>query len=138
MTDHALVLNLSDELYEIIKKTAESSRHSLEEAAIALLELPYSLADLETEIENLNSYSHVQLWAVVYKHLSAEQSARLQVLIDKSKTPLFTGSEKTELDALVSLVDRYMLLRTEALVLLQKRGYDIKSYLNPQCVSFSV
>ena len=138
MTGHALVLNLSDELYEVIRKTAEMSKHSLEDAAIALLELPHLLSDLETETKNFNSYSDVQLWAVVYKHLSAEQSARLDVLLDKSKTPLITALEKTEAEALVSLVDRYMLIRTEALVLLQNRGYDIKSYLNPCSFTLNV
>jgi hypothetical protein len=42
---------------------------------------------------------------------------------------LLNVNEQTELEQLVSLVDHYMLLRSEALLLLKQHGQNIDTYL---------
>ena len=57
------------------------------------------------------------------------QSLRLRELSAKRKQETLTADEERELDDLLNLVDRQMLLRSEALLLLKQRGQDVESYL---------
>jgi hypothetical protein len=71
----------------------------------------------------------VQLWAIVYRRLAWNQSLRLHELSTKYKSDELSTDEQVELDALLDRNDHYMLLRSEALLILQQRGADIQSYL---------
>ena len=75
------------------------------------------------------SYSDTQLWAVVYRRLAWPQSQRLHELSAKNKLEKLTEDEQSELEYLLTLNDRAMLLRSEALLLLKNRGHDIATYL---------
>ena len=86
-------------------------------------------ADLATSLAALPGCADAQLWAVVYQRLAWPQSQRLHDLSAKSKLERLTEDEQRELEGLLSSNDRAMLLRSEALRLLQNRGYDIEAYL---------
>ena len=75
------------------------------------------------------SYSDAQLWAVVYQRLAWPQSQRLHELSAKNKLEKLTEDEQSEFEHLLTLNDRAMLLRSEALLLLKNRGHDIAAYL---------
>ncbi|MDE2635586.1 MAG: hypothetical protein OXI30_04410, partial [Chloroflexota bacterium] len=70
-----------------------------------------------------------QLWALIYQRLTQSQDSRMRDLLYRGSEGTLTKQEKAELKYHVDLVDRQMLLRSRALVLLKERGHDIDSYL---------
>ena len=79
-------------------------------------------------MNELSQYSDTQLWGVVNQRLSRSYSLRLQELSKHNKQGILSSSEQTELNSIIDMVDRYMLVRSEALLLLQQRGHDVRSY----------
>lgn len=75
------------------------------------------------------SPSDSELWATVNQRLAPLELQQLDQLMQQNKLGLLTGIEKEALDRLNDLVNQQMLERSEALVELQQRGYDIKGYL---------
>jgi len=70
------------------------------------------------------------LWAVVNQRLTTEQDIRLRQLIALGKQGQLSVDEQAEMERLVDLVDHQMLLRSEALLLLQQRRHDIRQMLD--------
>ncbi len=77
-------------------------------------------------VKDLQQYTDDELWSVVDQRLTQEQDARLRQLIALGKQGQLAADEQAEMERLVDLVDHQMLLRSEALLLLQQRGHDIK------------
>lgn len=83
-------------------------------------------------MKDLQHYTDDELWAVVDERLTTEQDTRLRQLIALGKQGQLSVDEQAEMEQLVDMVDHQMLLRSEALLLLQQRGRDIDAYLNPK------
>lgn len=83
-------------------------------------------------VKDLQHYTDDELWAVVDERLTTEQDTRLRQLIALGKQGQLSVDEQAEMEQLVDMVDHQMLLRSEALLLLQQRGRDIDAYLNPK------
>lgn len=79
-------------------------------------------------MNEMSQYSDEQLWGVVNQRLSRSQSLRLRELSKRNKQGILSASEQIELNSIIDMVDRYMLARSEALLLLQQRGHDVRSY----------
>jgi hypothetical protein len=128
-----ITLDLPDNLYEQVHQVAEQSQRPVESVVVESLCLlfipPSSSTDLATSLAALASYADAQLWGVVYQRLAWPQSQRLHELSAKNKLGSLTADEHRELDDLLTLNDRAMLLRSEALRWLKNRGYDIDAYL---------
>jgi hypothetical protein len=75
---------------------------------------------------NLSTLDDEQLWAVVDQRLAEPQDTRLRELIALGKQGQITSDEKAEMEDLINLVDHQMLLRSEALLLLKQRGYNVE------------
>jgi hypothetical protein len=75
---------------------------------------------------NLSTSDDEQLWAVVDQRLAEPQDTRLRELIALGKQGQITSDEKAEMEDLINLVDHQMLLRSEALLLLKQRGYNVE------------
>jgi len=129
MSQKLITLPISDELYERLQETAEASDRTVEEVLLETIDVTFQTNTDLAPLEALTNYSNEQLWGVVYSRLSWSQSLRLRELSDKNKQQELTEAEETELDRLIDLVDQYMLLRSEALLLLKQRGQDINAYL---------
>ena len=69
------------------------------------------------------------LWAIVNQRLTPAENGRMDVLMGKNSSGNITESERNELQTLVDKVNQQMLERTEALIELKERGYDINAYL---------
>lgn len=128
-----VTLEIPDELYQSVQEAADATDRSLEAIVLGSLELlfkkPSPLSNLESLLNALSAYSTPELWAVVYRQLPWSQSARLRELSAKRNQAMLAEIESAELDQLVDLVDRYTLLRSEALMRLKERGEDISTYL---------
>lgn len=133
MSERTVTLQIPDDLFESLRETAVASERPVEtvmlESLIELFQRPSLTTHIEVLLSELGAYTNEQLWAVVYRRLPWTQSLRLRELSAKGKQGLLTEVETTELEQLVDLNDRYMLLRSEALLLLQQHGQDVNSYL---------
>ena len=81
-------------------------------------------------VKDLQHYTDGELWSVVDQRLTQEQDTRLRRLIALGKQGQLTADEQSEMEQLIDLVDHQMLLRSEALLLLQQRGHDIRQMLD--------
>jgi hypothetical protein len=134
MSDQSVLVELPQELYERIKAAAQLSARPINAIVIesldALFHAPPEGESIESVLEAMPGYTDAELWVVVYRGLTWSQSLRLRELGEKAKQTELTHQEETELQHLLDLTDQMMLLRSEALLLLQKRGQDMTAYLN--------
>ena len=77
----------------------------------------------------LKNYSDEELWAVVQQRLIWSQDERLHKLVALGKQGQLTDQGKVELERLIDNVDHAMLLRSQALFLLKRRGYEVEKML---------
>jgi hypothetical protein len=133
MSGKSVTLDLPEDLYERVRQVAEQSQRPVErilvESIRLLFGLPSTSTDIATTLAAMPSYSDAQLWAVVYQRLAWPQSQRLHELSTKNKLEKLTEDQQSEFEHLLTLNDRAMLLRSEALLLLKNRGHDIATYL---------
>jgi hypothetical protein len=131
MTNKTITLDLPDTLYDRVQQIAEDSSRTPEMVLLESLNLMFepSSGSGAEELDQLTGYSDEQLWAVVHRRLPWTQSLRLRELVAQSKQGALSSKEKDELQLLLEQVDSYMLLRSEALLLLKQRGHDITPYL---------
>lgn len=129
MTRQSVTLDLPDELYARIQRAAEENRISLENMLVDSIELMFGDLPADETAESLETFTDEQLWAVVYRQIAFPQDARLRELTTLSKRGSLTSDEQTEMDNLVDYIDRYVLLRSKALLLLKQRGHDVERRL---------
>ena len=133
MSQSTVELQIPAEIYERARQIASDSNRSLESVLLDGLALLFGdLPDTSLSPDALKDYTDEQLWAVVHQRLAWPQDARLRELIALGKQGQLTTDEQAEMERLVDLVDHQMLLRSEALLLLQQRGHDTDTYLNPK------
>jgi hypothetical protein len=87
------------------------------------------VAPLDKQIEQVQQYSDVQLWAIIEEPFAAELDARMQTLNEISKRGQLTLEQQTELNSLAEQYAQYELLRAKTLVELKNRQFDIQAYL---------
>jgi hypothetical protein len=131
MAHQSVVVNLTPELYERIHHTAEHTNRSLESVLIESLALLFGDldADVDSLLSTLDSLSNDQLWAIIQRRLAWPQRMELQDLTAKSKAGALSPIEQSKLEDLLDQVDRYTLLRSQALLLLKQRGQKVEPYL---------
>ena len=131
MSDQPVLLQLPQELYERAHQIAEESDRAVESVLIDSLALLFGTRMTEDELmpELLQSLTDEALWAVVRRPLAWGQDIRLRELTAQSKARNLTPDEEIEIDQLVEAYDRYVLLRSQALMLLKSRGQDVERRL---------
>lgn len=132
MSEQAVLVKLSRETYAHLRDNAERSQRSVEDVlstvvALFSAQLP---EDLDEILDTMAAYTDDQLWHVVSMRLNLPDEKRLDNLIATSKLTSLTQQEETELDMLLKRFYRLILLRSEALLQLKLRGYDMDNYLN--------
>ncbi len=124
-------LEIAPEIEEYVRVIAEGENCSIEsilQEGLALLFGNNSI--VEYQLNRLCDCTDEQLWALVYQRLTQSQDYRMRELLYRGSEGTLTKQENAELQYFVDLVDRQMLLRSRALVLLKERGHDIDVYLN--------
>jgi hypothetical protein len=133
MAEKTITLHIPEELYEQVEKAAQASERPLETLLLDSISLfmnyPQMPQRLDKWVEQLSSFTDSQLWGVIYHRLAENDALRLSELSDKNTQGTISTQEWDELTSLLYLVDRDMLLRSEALLLLQQRGHDVQPYL---------
>ncbi|MYE26290.1 MAG: hypothetical protein F4X87_03545 [Chloroflexi bacterium] len=124
-------LEIALEIEEYVRVIAKGENCSIEailQEGLALLFGNDSI--VEYLLNRLSNCTDEQLWALIYQRLTQSQDSRMRDLLYRGSEGTLTKQEKAELKYHVDLVDRQMLLRSRALVLLKERGHDIDAYLN--------
>ncbi len=130
MDEATVELKAPVEIYEwaeiIAARRASSAESVLLEGLAALLG---PLSDFDLEPEELKHFDDDQLRKVVNQRLTWLQNMRLRELLRLGQSGQITDDESQELETLLELVDHQILLRSEALLLLRRRGNDIRELL---------
>lgn len=126
-----VVLSLPDDVVESFRSLAEANNRTVEDLIAETVTAHQPADSFDKLLAPLANYSSEKLWEVVNQHLNPTQQQRLDELNDKIESSIaFSDDEQAEMDALTHRIETQMLLRSEALVLLQERGVDIQTYLN--------
>jgi len=123
-------LHLPDDLYERLRAVADDMQRPVEDVLLDSLALLFGQPP-ELTPEQLDRLSDAQLWAIVYRPLAWPIEAQIRALDTQSKAGRLTVDEQHKLDELIAGYDRYVLLRSEALVRLKRRGHDVEQRLKP-------
>ena len=130
-----LELTLSNELYQQVKQRAGQANRTVQAEVIAAVEallatdnlaveLPPTLAE---EIAQLPFLDNDHLWQAARQIAPAEKNERMQALVLKQQAEGLTPTEQEEAQQLQFYAHRLMLIRAEAAVLLQQRGFNIST-----------
>jgi hypothetical protein len=77
----------------------------------------------EVSDQILDRYSDDQLWAIFHHFVPVMEQYRLRELKVQNESRDLTEEEHKEIDSLLNVLNSYMLVRSKALALLNKRGY---------------
>ncbi|MBA3873101.1 MAG: hypothetical protein H0X30_28540 [Anaerolineae bacterium] len=128
MTQAPILLQLPDEIYERLREIADDSQRPVESVLIDSLTLLFG--NLPTiNPQQLVTFSDEQLWALVHRLIAWRQDARLSELTRLSQQGSLSAADQSELESLIDTYDQYVLLRSKALLLLKKRGYNVEQHL---------
>ena len=127
----AQTIQVPDELYERLRRTAEAMRAPLDAVAGRALAagLPLSAADapegLREALRGLEELPDDDLWSVWRMAVEPAAVARHRVLLDKNAAGTLSSEEREELDRLREEADRVLLHRAHAAALLHWRGHAL-------------
>lgn len=130
-----LELTLTNELYQQVKQRAGQTNRTVQAEVIAAVEallatdnlaveLPPTLAE---ELAQLPFLDNDHLWQAARQVAPAEKNKRMQALVLKQQAEGLTPTEQEEAQQLQFYAHRLMLIRAEAAVLLQQRGFNIST-----------
>lgn len=125
-------IEISEEHAQTMREIARLAKQPIE---VVIAELAYhqitASETVDTQLEAVNRFSTIRLWSMVQRGLGFPDAidTRMLDLIQKGKAGIISENEQEELNNLIVIYDKFVLLRTEALVELQERGYDIQGYL---------
>jgi hypothetical protein len=133
MALQTVTVNLPKQVFHKVRQLARNKNRSVEDELVAVVEnaldegdvwagVPSDVAD---EVEQLRFLDDEHLWRAAQLTVAEEKSERMQILSQKQKAEGLTVAEKEEIEQLQHLAQRVMLVRAEAAVLLQERGYNI-------------
>lgn len=127
MVSLTIELEISPEVYERAKQIAQESQRSVKVVLQETLTLMFSSwQEFQIQPTELHHYSDEQLWAIVHRHLAWTHETRLRELVSQAKKERLPEKEYAEMEYLIDQVDHYMLLRSQALILLKARGHDVE------------
>jgi hypothetical protein len=80
-------------------------------------------SDVIPDLSLFETFSNDQLWDVIRQPFNAVQNIRLHQLTDQNQMGKeLTHAEQQEVNQLIQAYDRFILIRSMAMVTLQKRG----------------
>ena len=130
MSEASVNLAIPENILMRAQQIAQDSEQSVETVLVEGLNLLFgNFSEMFLSPDELQEYSNEQLWAIVYQRLAWPQDTRLRELAALGDLGQISADELDEMEVLIELVDRQMLLRSEALLLLKQRGQLVKSHV---------
>ena len=131
MAQPTIKLTIPLAIFERAEALTRDTSDSTESVLVDSLELLFpSIEDAAHDPTALDRFSDEQLWMIVRRRLTPKQEARCRELADRGNRGVITDSEIAEMESWVARVDNQMLLRSKALLILQRRGHDIDAYFS--------
>lgn len=127
-------LSLPPDLYARIQDAAAVSGRPLESVLVESLDLLFgaTVVDWDNLAAAIEVLPDAQLWALVYRRMPWPDRLRLRGLTAQSQATRLASDEQEELAALIDDADRFMVLRSRALSVLQSRGQRILEFIDPE------
>lgn len=130
-----LTLNLSDSLYDKLRRRAEEAHRTIEEELQDLMAAGLAASealdpDLEAAVTQLATLDDAALLRAARATLPAAAAEELETLHDKRQREGLTEEEARTAAALTRRYEHSMLVRAEAAALLAQRGHDVSSLLS--------
>ncbi len=121
---------MSENVYRQIKRAADAVRRPVDEvvaeavvAAAPVMDTPAS--SLRSELAQMTYLNDAALWKATRSTLSKTQREQLEALHDNQQRAGLTPTEQSQEEALRRLYRETLLVRAQAVALLQQRGYDV-------------
>lgn len=132
MSRQAITVELSEEVYEQVKRAAQGMNHPVEQvlanivraATPSLEKVP---AEYRSELASLEILGDEQLWQIARSQLPSEQQLRSERLLRKLHSDGLTDREQQSLTRLRKKADQLTLRKSYAYLLLKYRGHRIRS-----------
>lgn len=139
MNAQPVIVHLPPYIYHRLKNQAQVMQHTVDEELTEMLinawhDDPNLDDNLEYALAQLDLLNDDDLLYAAQSSLSHYQTAQMQTLLDKQQRQGLSESEGKIAQHFSDLFNRTMLIRAKALALLQERGHDIKSLLQPSYV----
>jgi hypothetical protein len=132
MSQAILTVELPEDVYERVRRTAKGMKQPLEQALVKIVKA--ATPSLEkvplkhrAELEAMEDLTDEELWKVAKSGLSPARQRRLANLLEKNQREALTDRERQALTHLRIAADRLMLRRSYAYLLLKYRGQRIPS-----------
>lgn len=130
MVTQTVTLRLPEPLYQRIRHTAQIMRQPIEDflldavtTALPLLDdLPSELVD---DVAALTTLNDMALWRAARQTMSESRQERMESLMEARNQGTLPHEKQQELDELLHEYKRIVMIRAQAAVLLQQRGYDV-------------
>jgi hypothetical protein len=130
MSQLVLTLELPEDIYERVRRTAKGMKQPVEQALATIVRaatpsLEKVPLEYRAELETLEELGDDELWQAAEECLTPAKQRRLEVLLDKHEQGNLTNRERQALTGLRSEADRLTLRRAYATLLLKYRGHRI-------------
>ena len=130
MRQQAITVELPDEIYERVKRTARGMRQPIQQALVSIVKaampsLDRVPLDYRPDLEAMESLSDEELWRIAESSMPVAQQRQLTRLLRKNQPGVITDQERQALTRLRTEADRLMLRRSYAYLFLKCRGHRI-------------
>jgi len=119
-----LPVGLVERLNEAAAQSDKSLKVMLVESLALLFGTPH--ADRGALPDALETLPDAHLWALVYRRIAWPRGARLRELAESGRQGPPSDEAQAELTSLTDAADELTLLRSRALLVLRRRGHDIR------------
>lgn len=125
-----ITIQLSDNVFRLLYKRAKVRNQTVEDEVVAAVENTV-LTDVSEgtniALAQLVYLDDADLWQAASMLVPREKAERMQALVEKEQLEGLTRDEEQEAQQLQRYGQHVMLVKAEAAVILQKRGYDISN-----------
>lgn len=131
MSDHPVIVNLPDELFNPIQQIAQATARPIEQVVVEQLQtvvgisLPALPSDEEAELAAFKFLSDDTLRGIAREQMPRLIQDRMQVLMDRNNFGTITQEEYKELSEFVERAERLTLRKAWAAGILMERGHKI-------------
>ena len=129
-----LTVELPKSIYESLRKKAKSARRGVEVELVEVLQKALTLDDGTTEnvdgvLDGMKFLTDRELRKTGQPARIRKAAGELAKLNDKCQREGLSREERQRREQLLGVVDRFVLIRAEALALLKERGRDVSGLL---------
>lgn len=130
MRQQAITVELPDDIYERVKRTARGMKQPVKQALVSIVKaampsLERVPPEYRPDLEAMESLSDGELWEIAESSVPVAQQRQLTRLLQKNQRGIMTEQERHALTRLRTEADRLMLRRSYAYLLLKYRGHRI-------------